>query len=400
MKRRRVKITGIGFVTPVGIGREEFFRHIQEPVSRVVSLKRFAEAAGYFVGAEVKGFKLERYVPGVNARRMARHTQFALAAAQLAVADAGYSFAALKDRDALIMIGATLMDFGSINKAIDLALELGPLTAVPTQVTSSMVSSISAAVTEAIGGRTRAMSFQSACCSGLDSIGRAAEMVSLGEADLAICGGTESPLHLHPMLELRMLGLAPGNPERPERQCRPFDQWRTTGVIGEGSCIIVLEAEESPNPAYAYVEGYAYASDSPGATCNGMLDAMRVAVGNSALRPCDIEAISAWGPGHRELDAGEARVLREFFGPSLDSIPVASLKGAIGNPLGAAGAIQVGCAALGLREGIIPPTVNWEHPDPACALNLSNSARYIDHRNCLINAHGLSGSNACLLLSK
>ena len=155
------------------------------------------------------------------------------------------------------------MDFGAINKGIDLAASCGQLFSVPTTVTNSMVSGIGAAISEHVNGPTRAMSFQSACCSGLDSIGRAAEMLANGEAEIAICGGTEAPLHLHPMIELRMLGLAPGNPELPALQCRPFDKWRTTGVIGEGSCILVLEVD--PNrEGYANVEGYAYASDMSG----------------------------------------------------------------------------------------------------------------------------------------
>jgi len=290
-------------------------------------------------------------------------------------------------------------DIPLADKSIDLIVQCGALSAIPTSVTNSMVSEIGAAVGAVIGGKTRTMSLQSACCSGADSIGRAAEMISLGEADIAICGGTEAPLHFHPMLELRMLGLEPGNPEQPERQCRPFDQWRSTGVIGEGACVLVLEAEGLGGPAYGYLEGYSYASDSPGNSCDGMLAAMRIAVGNAGLRPRDIESVSAWGPGHKVLDAAEASVMREFFGSYLAELPVASLKGAIGNPLGAAGAIQVGCAALGLRYGFIPPTVNWEHPDPACPLNLSARTRLVPHRNALINAHGLSGNNACLLLS-
>lgn len=400
MKRRRVKITGIGFVTPAGIGREEFLLKIQEPVSRVGTIKRFPEGAGAFVGAEVKGFKLERYVRGSNSRRMARHTQFALAAAQLAVSDAGYSFSALRNRGALVMIGATLMDFGAINKSIDLALEEGPLSANPTSVVSSMVSGISAAVGEVIGGPTRTVGLQTACCSGLDSIGQAYEMIARGEADIAICGGTEAPLHFHPMVEFRMLGLAPGNPEHPERQCRPFDLWRTTGVIGEGACVVVLESEEAPAAPYAYVSGYSYASDSPGNSCDGLLAAMRAAASNAGLRAGEIESVSAWGPGHKALDAAETRAMQEFFGSQLAELPVASLKGAIGNPLGAAGAIQVGCAALGLRCSFIPPTVNWAHPDPACPLNLSSRTRYVTHKNAMINAHGLTANNSCLLLSK
>lgn len=400
MKRRRVKITGLGFVTPAGIGKEEFLRQIQEPISRVVALNRFPDEAGAFVGAEVKAFKLERYIEGANSKRMPRHTQFALAAAVLALRDAGLALEQLRDRGAVIMIGAALMDFGSINKGVELILRHGPVSALPTSVANALVSGIGAAVGELIGGTTRSMSLQSACCSGLDAIGQAADMVATGETDVAICGGTEAPLHFHPMLELRLAGLAPGNPDRAEKQCRPFDRWRTTGVIGEGACVVVLEPEECPRPAYAFVEGHGYASDAADSSCEGLLEAVRLATGNAGLRPGDIEAVSAWGPGHKALDAAEAAVMQEYFGSALGEIPISSLKGAIGNPLAAAGAIQVGCAALGLLHGFIPPTVNWEHPDPACPLNLSAKPRYIAHRNTLVNAHGLSGSNSCLVITQ
>jgi 3-oxoacyl-(acyl-carrier-protein) synthase len=244
------------------------------------------------------------------------------------------------------------------------------------------------------------MSLQSACCSGLDAIGRSAEMIANGEADIAVCGGAEAPLYFHPMLELKLAGLAPGNPEFPDRQCRPFDAWRTTGVIGEGSCVMVLEAETSPRPAYAFIGGYGYASDSPDSPCDGLAEAARLALANSGLRPNTVECISAWGPGHKVLDAAESRVLQQSFGAALGSIPAVSIKGAIGNPLGAAGAIQIGCAALSLKRSAIPPTVNWTHPDPACPLNLSSAPRYIEHENTLVNAHGLSGTNACLVLTR
>ena len=400
MNRRRVKITGIGFVTPAGVGKEEFWGGIQQSVSRVTKLVRFPDGAGAFVGAEVSGFKLERFVAGLNTKRMPRHTHFAVAAAAMAVEDAGFSLPDLKNANPLVMIGATLMDFGAINKGVDMILRHGPMSALPTSVSSALVSGIGAAVGDVIGGTTRTMSLQSACCSGLDAIGRAADLIASGEVDLAICGGTEAPLHFHPMLELRIAGLAPSNPELPERQCRPFDRWRTTGVIGEGACVLVLEPDQSSRTAYAYVDGHGYASDIPGSPCSGIREAMRLAVGNSGMRPTDVEAVSAWGPGHKRLDAAEAEAMRVFYGRHLDSLPVTSLKGAIGNPLGAAGAIQAGCAALGLKNGCLPPTVNWEHPDPACLLNLSSKARLISHRSILINAHGLSGTNACLLLTR
>jgi 3-oxoacyl-(acyl-carrier-protein) synthase len=247
---------------------------------------------------------------------------------------------------------------------------------------------------------SRTMALQSACCSGLDAIGHAANLVATGQADIAICGGTEAPLFFHPMYELKMAGLAPGNAERPEDQCRPFDRWRTTGVIGEGSCVVVLEPEESKRSAYAWIRGYAYAMDRRNQLCSGLVDAIRVAVAGAKLRPSQIECISAWGPGHREIDRCEAACLHDVFGPAIDNVPVVSLKGAIGNPLGAAGAIQVAAAALGLRNGLVPPTVNFKFPDADCKLSISSESRFLSHQTALINSHGVSGTNACLVLER
>ncbi len=400
MKRRRVKITGLGFVTPAGIGRTEFLNKIQEPVSRVSLLTKFPEDGGAFIGAEVRDFRVDRQIEGLNSKRMPRHTQFAVAAAGQAIRDAKIEPAMLRNPGVLVVIGAALMDFGAINKGIELILRHGPSAALPSSVSDTLVSSIGATVVEMIGGGARTMSFQSACCSGLDAIGSAAQKISTGEADLALCGGTESPLHYHPMLELRLAGLSAGNPDLPQRQSRPFDMWRTTGVIGEGACIVLLEAEDSPRAPYAFVEGHGFASDVPGKPCSGLFEAMRLAVGNAGVRPRDVEAVSAWGPGHKVLDAAEAQEMVKFFGGYVNELPAYSIKGAIGNPLGAAGAIQVGCAALGISRGLIPPTVNWQHPDPACPLNLSVKSRYISHRSIVVNAHGLSGTNSCLLLSQ
>ena len=400
MKRRRVKITGLGFVTPAGIGKEAFQRGILEPVSRVTRVKRFPDEAGAFVAAEVKDFRLENFLPEVSSKRMPRHTQFAVAAAALALADAGLGLPDLRGQMPLIIIGASLMDFGAINKGVELVVRKGPNNALPTSVFSASVSSICGTIGELIGGTTRTLALQSACCAGSDAIGHAAEMVASGEAELALCGGTESPLFFHPMLELRLAGLAPGNPDQPERQCRPFDLWRTTGVIGEGACVLLIEPESSPRPGYAFVEGYAFASDPLNRPGGGLGEAIRLALANAGRSPAEIECISAWGPGHKIIDAAEARALGAVFGDGLATIPAVSLKGAIGNPLGAGGAIQTGCAALGLRDGVVPPTVNWQFPDPACPLNLSAETRFIPHRTALVNAHGLSGTNACLVLTR
>jgi 3-oxoacyl-[acyl-carrier-protein] synthase II len=293
------------------------------------------------------------------------------------------------------------MDFGSINKLVEIVHRRGPTAAAaPQTVFTTSVSSISGVIGQMIGGTTRTMAIQSACCAGLDSIGQAAEMIATGETDIALSGGTECPLYFHPMLELKLAGLAPGSPDYPERQCRPFDMWRTTGVIGEGACVLVLEPEESPRKGYAYVDGYAFASDPEERVAGGLIEAIRIALANGGVSPHSIECINAWGPGHKIIDAAEASALGAIFNSHLGSIPAVSLKGAIGNPLGAAGAMQTAAAAMGLANSAIPPTVNWDFPDPACPLLLSKNARYVEHRSTLVNAHGLSGSNACLILTR
>lgn len=398
MNRRRVKITGLGFVTPAGIGKDEFRSGILESKSRVSAVTRFPADGGSFVAAEICGFDISSYFPQQSFRKLPRQTQFALAAAKLALADAKVTENALRQLDPIVVTGTSLMDSELVSKTIENVMQKGPRYALSRVIYHAPVAAIPAAIAQTLGG-SRTLSLQSACCSGLDAIGHAAAMVAAGETDFALCGGTEAPISYHPMLELRQAGLSPATSENPERLSRPFDLWRTTGVIGEGACVMVLEPESSPRAGYAFVSGYSFASDSNCGVGDGLYAAIHQALANARVRSFQVDLISAWGPGHREIDAAEASVLARIFGPLLKEIPVVSIKGAIGNPFGAAGAVQAGCAALGMREGFVPPTVNWEYPDPHCPLNLASRARYIDTRLALINSHGLSGTNAALLLS-
>jgi 3-oxoacyl-(acyl-carrier-protein) synthase len=171
-------------------------------------------------------------------------------------------------------------------------------------------------------------------------------------------------------------------------------------VIGEGACVIILEAADSPRPAHAWVEGYAYGNDDLGSPANGLLATMRMALANARRHVSAIDLINAWGPGHVVIDATEADCLQRLFGGRLSTIPAVSIKGAIGNPLAAAGAIQVASTVLSLVTGVIPPTVNWETPDPECPLNLSRTAREVGCTCALVNSHGLCGTNASIVLSR
>jgi 3-oxoacyl-[acyl-carrier-protein] synthase II len=399
MNRRRVKITGIGFVTPAGIGSRAFVSGVTSGTSFVVPIRRFPQEAGPFVGSEVRRFSIGDFADFSGAHKLPRHTQFAIASSKLAVSDSGVDRLKIRDLDPVVVTGTSLMDSAVINKTIEDVAIKGPRHGLARVVFHGPVASVSAAIAGQIGG-ARAMTVQSACCSGLDAIGQAAAMVASGETDLAIAGGAEAPIYYHPMLELRMAGLSPATSERPEELCRPFDLWRTTGVIGEGACMVVLEPETSPRKGYAFVSGYAFASDQTVEVAGGLLRAIELAVANAKMSPSDIAMISAWGPGHREIDAAEVRALRSYFGSVLDGIPAVSIKGAIGNPFAAAGAIQVGCAALGILESFVPPTVNWRLPDPGCNLNLCRHVRHLEIPSALVTAHGVSGTNSSLVLTR
>lgn len=396
--RRRVKITGIGPVTPAGIGCEAFFRGINEPVSRVRAITRFDPAAGPFVGAEITDFDLKRYASSEIPRRIPRHTQFAVAATILALRDAGLDPHDLPNINPVIVTGTTLMDCEGIEKTYENVSRHGPQFGLISSILTGLSVSLTDKISRIIDVPSRIVSLQSACCSGLDAVARGAEYITTGQANLVLCGGAEAPLFYHPMLELGLADLSPRTDEHPSEICRPFDLWRTTGVIGEGACMFVLEPEDSPRPAKAYVTGYGHAHDHSDEVGSGWEDSMLMAIANAQRRTSDIDSISAWGPGHKSIDQIEAQALHKQFGRLLEGIPVTSIKGSIGSPLAAAGAIQIASAALSMQTGVLPPTVNWKTPDPSCPLNLSAEARRLNSGVCLVNAHGISGNNSSLIL--
>lgn len=402
MKRRRVKITGIGPVTPAGIGREEFWRGILEPVSRIRPYTKLGEEYGPFVAAHISGFDVFKYVSdrSLVPKGSSRQSMFAVAAAVLALRDAGVSLDDFRAANAAVITGSSLMDFGGIVGSIDAVRQKGLRGAQTRTLYSTGVSSVPSSINRALGAGARTMAVSTQCCAGMDAIGYAVDLVSTGEAEIAITGGAEAPLHRFPMLEFRAGEMTPATTEMPERMARPFDLWRTTGVVSEGACMFVVEPETSPRAGYSYIAGYAFANDLEDDLCGGMCSAGRLALAAAGLKTGDVDVINAWGPGHKLVDAGEATAMMRLFGDRLREIPTVSIKGAIGMPLGAAPSIQIASAILGHREGALPPTVNWQFPDPACPLNLSNRMRWIDHRTTLLNAHGVGGVNASLVLDR
>jgi 3-oxoacyl-[acyl-carrier-protein] synthase II len=401
MKRRRVKITGIGPVTPAGIGREAFWKGILEPISRVSPYKKIGDDFGPFVAAHIDPFEIGKYIERTRLPKVvARHTMFAVAGAVLAVQDAGISIDELCSMRSAVITGSSIMDFGGIISSSDAVRDKGARAAQSRVLYSIGIGSVPSVVSQTLGISARTFALSNQCNSGLDAIGYAASLVASGEIDIALCGGTEAPLQRFPLVELRAADLTPSTTDLFGRQARPFDLWRTTGVVGEGCSMFLIEPESSPRAGYSYIAGYGFANDEANQLCEGMAAAGRLAVAQARMHLAKIDVINAWGPGHKLVDRGEARAMDKLFGPELKHIAAVSIKGAIGTPLGAAPAIQVASALLGQRFGIIPPTVNWEYADPVCPFNLSNRARSLPHDVTLVNSHGFGGVNSSIVLER
>ena len=399
--RRRVKITGVGPVTPAGIGKDAFWKGIVESGSRVRPFDGLGHDYGPIVAAFIDDFDFRGYLGNLSLPKgSSRQTQFAAVGAVLALQDAGLPVSDFAHSNAAIFSGSSLMDLGDSLVSIEAVLKKGVRGAKPRTVYTTNTAISACAINDMLGANARTMTLQSLCCSGLDAVGHAAAMIARGEADIAICGGTDAPLYRNPLLELRGAGLTPETHDMADKVVRPFDLWRTTGVISEGACMMVLEAESSPRFGYAYVSGYGFGNDPKDYLCGGMIRAIGIALSEARIRPGQVDSINAWGPGHRLIDAAESSALMEIFTSHISQVATYSIKSTVGCALGAAPAMQVAASAIGLARGIVPPTVNWQRPDPACPLNLSSSPRAIDQKIELVNAHGVAGVNSAMILEK
>lgn len=384
MIQRRVNITGIGPVTPAGTGHDAFLRGVFQNKARAVA-KRVGEGseAREVAAALVADFRLGEYAVDAVHLNSPRHVQFALAATMLALRHAGLALAEVRRRKPLVVLASPAAERWRIGQMSD-----GLVNGGHTQ--------------EAVARWVRArpaLADAEFFTSGLAAVGHAAAQIACGAAELAICGGVDVPFQPEILEEMRSMGLSAGHADEPQLHCRPFDLWRGTGVAGEGGCVFVLEPEGSSRPGVARVAGAGLANESSSAPWSGFGDAVRLALGNARLRPANVDCIHAEGVGQKALDRAEANALKTVFGSHLAALPVSALQGAVGNALGGAGAIQLGCAALGMKHSLIAPTVNWRHPDPSCPLNLSSTTRQLRSRVTLLSARDPRGAVSCLLLT-
>jgi 3-oxoacyl-[acyl-carrier-protein] synthase II len=338
---------------------------------------------------------------------MARHTQLAYAATMLALRDAGL------DPDRLELPSPTPVVIGISTSAIDVIESVyfsmrdhGPNRAPTTSSAASIPQAAASTIADRIGTSARAATVSSACPSGLDAVSDAFAMIRSGEAEVAIAGGADAPITPLTMASFISSGLSSTRNGEPEKASRPFDLDRDSGVISEGAGVFVLEnlerAQARAAPIYLEIRGFGKQRDldstAPG---SGLEQSMKLALANAAKSAADIDYISAYGPSHPILDAVEVEVIKNVFGSRAYSVPVSSIKAVTGNPLAAGGPFQIIACALAFRDQIIPPTANYEVPDPQCDLDfVPNRPRQALVNCALINVRGIGGSASSLVVDR
>lgn len=400
--REGVKITGMGVVAPCGIGIDSFFEGINSGKGTAKHLKNLEkEGLENAIGCPVENFEPKDWIrPEVKISRYPRHTLLALAAAEMALKDCKISEREwLESGHVAVITGSTLNDPEHGATSVRRVSKMGIRGALPFSTFTYTPISISEMIAGFIPAKTIISAVQNACCSGVDAICSGAELIASGKSKIAICGGADAPLFLHPMAEFTAARLTIPEFDDPSTAGKPFDTFRDVGVMAEGAGYVILESMDSPRPAYGVLRGYASGKDIGNYPGDGMGWVMKEALHNSRTREETIEYISAWGPGHFLLDINESNALEKTFGDLLKQIPVASIKGAVGHALGASSIMQFISTMLALHTGVIPPTTNLDHLDPDCSLLVSRKSRMLRPKVALLNSHGIGNNNSSLILT-
>ena len=407
---RRVVITGLGPITAVGIGRENFWKALRAEKSGVRRVESFDSSIfNAHCAAEIPDWKPEEYFPPHRLKRLDRYAQFAVVAARLALEDAGIEWSRETPQARIGVSFGTALG-GVAGAEIEHAhfLKKGSRGVNPTLAVQVFGGSAHSNIAIEFGFRGAGTTNSNSCASGTIAVGEALRYIRDNFADVMIAGGAEaplSPLTFGAFAFIKSMSQFTGDPAR---SCRPFDRLRDGFVIGEGAASLVIEELEHARARgariYAEVLGYSLNNDafhmtSPlpsGASC---IRAMREALADARLAPDEIDYINAHASSSQLNDSTETMAIKEVFGPRAKEIPVSGTKPYTGHPLGATGAIEATIAALAIERGWVPPTLNWENPDPACDLDIvPRHGREAKVDFVLSNSFGFGGINACLVI--
>jgi 3-oxoacyl-[acyl-carrier-protein] synthase II len=407
--QRRVVITGLGVVTPLGIGVQSFWQGLVEGRSGVDRISLFdPKDLGVQIAAEVRDFDPANFVSPREARHMDRFAQFAVAASLIAVKDARLEIGPSNRDRCGVLIGTGIGGINTLTEQHKVLLERGPQRVSPYFVPMMIGDMASGQVSILLGARGPNSCVTTACATGTNAIGDAFRIISRGEADVMVAGGTEAAIHPLAMAGFDSAKALSRRNDEPQRASRPFDAKRDGFVMGEGAGTVILEsldyAEARGADAKVEIVGYGMTGDAYHVTLNapngeGAARAMAAAIADAAMAPEEIEYVNAHGTSTPPNDVAETQAIKSVFGEHARKLAISSNKSMIGHLLGAAGAVELIATALTLRHGIIPPTVNYEFPDPECDLDyVPNSARRRRVKTAISNSFGFGGHNAALVV--
>ena len=409
--RRRVVVTGLGFVTPIGHDQRTVWSNLVEGVSGVGPITRF-DAAAYptRIAAEVTGFDPRDHMDRKTARHAARYSQFALVAAARALAMAGLEPGGLEPDRVGVIVSSGVGGLDEIERNHQAMLERGIQRISPFAIPMMLADSAAGLVAIQTGARGPNYAVASACASAAHGIGEAAEIIARGDAAAMLAGGAEAcitPFAIGGFC--RMRALSERNDE-PERACRPWDAGRDGFVMGEGAVMLVLEGDDDARARgatpLAEVAGYGASADghhvtSPEPDGRGAVRAMRRALERAGVGAREVGYVNAHGTSTKLGDLAETRALEEVFGEHARRLLVSSTKSVHGHLLGAAGALEAAACVLAIGHGVVPPTINLDTPDPECRLDyVPHTARRADVDVAISNSFGFGGHNATLVLRR
>ena len=401
---RRVVVTGLGLITPVGLGWRASWEALLAGRSGIAPVRSFDTSAfPVHIGAEVHGFSPEPFLRRQPVSGMGRSSQFAVAAARMAVEDSGLDLGAFERRRAGVSMGTTSGEPHFVERYNDVRKEHGR-EAIPADIFPKYPSNVipsNVAIELDLHGPS--LMIPTACAAGNYAIGYATDLIRMGRVDAMLAGGADAFSRITYMGFSRLGAIA-------KERCQPFDKNRKGMVPGEGAAVLLLEESAAARARgakiYAEILGYGISCDAHHMTAahpqgEGAVRAMARALQESGVGIEDVDYISAHGTGTPTNDRAESIAVRSLFGSRAGEVPVSSIKSMVGHTMGAASAIEAAACALALDTGWIPPTINYEEPDPECDLDyVPNTARQSHPRVVLNNAYAFGGNNASLCLAK
>mgnify|MGYP003603554933 CR=1 FL=1 len=409
LQRNRVVVSGFGILAANGIGPEAFWKSLVEGESGIAPVTFFdASNLTTRIAGEVKNFDPAAYLPeDIKPIRLARFTQFALTALQMAFKESRL------DRETLtraapipVIIGVSTSSVEVIEKQYERLQSKGPRHVSAFTAMSGFPQAAANAIAAALGVETQLLTVSSGCPAGMDAIAAAAQWIRSGKADIAVAGGTDTPITPLTMASFCASRSMSTRNDEPARASRPFDRDRDGGVMAEGCGVVILEnmdhAIARGLAPHAEITGYGTQADPPGTEPGtGLTTSMTMALANASHRPEEVDYVCAHGPSDVQLDRQETASIKKVLGERAYSIPVSSIKGVTGNPLAASGPMQLIASLLCLREKRVPPTANYTYRDDACDLDyVPGKARSGQFSCILINNHGIGGTNSSMVLEE